>query len=101
MIFFFQSSHVFFFAKDGRTVTSEGRKGAPHFRRFFGRELVSKPAISSRKNLGGGATVERLGHDRKHIQIVKIVIIFSANLGSRRARRSKKKKRQKWCTLLW
>ena len=46
-------------AKDYRSMTS-GRQGAPYFR-IYGRELVSKPAISLKKGRGGGgATVERL-----------------------------------------
>ena len=46
-----RSSHTFLFAKDGRTMTS-GRQGAPFFSRY-GRERVSKPAISLKKCWGG------------------------------------------------
>ena len=49
------SSNIFMFAKVYRTMTL-GRQGASYFRRY-GRELVSKPAISV-----GGAAVERLPH---------------------------------------
>ena len=45
------------FAKDDRTMAS-GWQGASYFRRY-GRELVSKPAISLKKNWGG-AIVQRL-----------------------------------------
>ena len=41
---------MFLFAKDDRTMTS-GWKGTPEFRRY-GRELVSKPAISLKKDWG-------------------------------------------------
>ena len=51
------SSNMFMFAKVYRPMTS-GRQGAPYFRRY-GRELVSKPAISSKRKVGG-ASVERL-----------------------------------------
>ena len=46
-----QCSDIFLFAKDGRTMKSGGQ-GAPFFRRY-GRELVSKPAISLKKSWGG------------------------------------------------
>ena len=42
---------VFLFAKDDRTMTS-GWHGALYFR-GYGRELVSKPAISLNKSYGG------------------------------------------------
>ena len=45
------SSCIFLFAKDYQTMTS-GWQGAPYFSRY-GRELVSKPAISSKKCYGG------------------------------------------------
>ena len=44
-------------AKDDRTMTS-GCQAAPYFRRY-GRELVSKPAISIKRKFGG-AIIERL-----------------------------------------
>ena len=43
--------YVFVCEKDYRTMTS-GVQGAPRFRRY-GRELVSKPAISFKKCWGG------------------------------------------------
>ena len=45
-------SHVFLYAKDYQTITTSGWQGALHFRRY-GRELVSKPAISKTKRRGG------------------------------------------------
>ena len=45
------SSCIFSVAKDYRTMTSRWQ-GAPYFRRY-GRELVSKPAISSKRSWGG------------------------------------------------
>ena len=47
------SSYVFLLAKDDRTMTL-GWQGAPYFRKY-GRELVSKPAISVKKSWGGVA----------------------------------------------
>ena len=45
------SSHIVFFAKDYRLMTS-GWQGAPYFRRY-GRGLVLKPAILLKKSSGG------------------------------------------------
>ena len=53
-------------AKVNRSTTS-GCRGTPYFRRFD-RELVLKPAISLKKKLGGGATVERLINNWFHLQ---------------------------------
>ena len=47
-----KSPFVFLFAKSDRTMTS-GWQGAPYFR-SYGRELVSKSAISLIKKSGGG-----------------------------------------------
>ena len=44
------SSNIFLFARGYRTMTS-GWQGAQYFRRY-GQELVSKPAISFKKNWG-------------------------------------------------
>ena len=46
------SPHMFLFANDCRPITS-GWQRAPYFRRY-GREVVSKPAISLKKRWGGG-----------------------------------------------
>ena len=48
-----KSSNMFLFAKDYRTTTS-GWQGASYFRRRYGLELVSKPAISFKKRVLGG-----------------------------------------------
>ena len=45
------SPWVFLFAEDDGTMTS-GWQGAPYLRGYGG-ELVSKPAISSKKSYGG------------------------------------------------
>ena len=47
------SSNIFMFTKGYRTMTS-GRQGAQYFRRY-GRELVSKPAISFQRMRGGAS----------------------------------------------
>ena len=48
------SQHVFLFAKEGPSSDDlgVGARGTPYFRRY-GRELVSKPAISLKKRWGG------------------------------------------------
>ena len=46
-----QSLHILLFVKDCRTMTSGGQ-GAPYFM-IYGRELVSKLAISLKKSWGG------------------------------------------------
>ena len=68
-------------ALDNRAMSS-GWHWAPYFRRYI-RELVSKPAISIKK-IVGGAPIERLGHPILHImscQIRRIEISFDVIAG--------------------
>ena len=60
------SSYTVLFARDYRTMAL-GRQGAPYFRRY-GRELVSKPAISLKKGWGGyRRTIQFLNAGKGHV----------------------------------